>query len=85
MEKNISITYPRSLASSLKLAKKEFENEMKIVSLVKLYELGKVSSGKASKVLGINRIEFLELIGKYQVSIFNFQNEKELNDEISNA
>lgn len=85
MEKKISVTYPKSLASSLKLAKNEFENEMKIISLIKLYELGKISSGRASKVLGINRIEFLELIGKYQVSIFNFQDEKGLNEEVSNA
>lgn len=42
MEKLISITYPKSLANSLKLAEKEFEDEIKAISLIKLYELGKI-------------------------------------------
>lgn len=85
MEKLISITYPKSLANSLKLAEKEFEIEIKIISLIKLYELGKISSGTASKILGVTRLDFLEKIGEYQVSIFNFQDENELNEEIANA
>ena len=64
----INIEYPESLANSLRLRGKDFENEMKISSLVKLFELGKVSSGTAAKVLGLSRIEFLELLSKYKVS-----------------
>ena len=85
MERLISVTYPESLANSLKLADKEFENEIKIISLIKLYELGKISSGTASKILGINRVDFIEKIGEYQVSIFNFHDENELNEDIANA
>ena len=40
MEKVINIKYPKSLANSLKLNEKEFETEIKISSLIKLYELG---------------------------------------------
>jgi len=49
MKGMINIEYPESLANSLRLRGKEFENEMKINSLVKLFELGKVSSGTAAK------------------------------------
>ncbi len=70
MEHLISINYPEALAVSLKMSANEFQNEMKIVSLVKLYELGKISSGFASKLLKISRIDFLELLGKYNVSYF---------------
>ena len=85
MERLISVTYPESLANLLKLADKEFENEIKTISLIKLYELGKISSGSASKILGINRVDFIEKIGEYQVSIFHFQDENELNEDIANA
>lgn len=85
MERLISVTYPESLASSLKLADKEFENEIKTISLIKLCELGKISSGTASKILGINRVDFIEKIGEYQVSVFNFHDENELNEDIANA
>ncbi|GAB6072635.1 hypothetical protein JCM14244_10120 [Venenivibrio stagnispumantis] len=45
------------------------EDEVKIAALAKLYELGKISSGKAAKLLGISRVEFLDLLGKYKVQI----------------
>ena len=68
MKDVISIEYPASLANSLRLKGKDFEMEMKTSSLVKLFELGKVSSGTAAKVLGISRLDFLELLAKYNVS-----------------
>lgn len=85
MEKQISISYPESLAFSLKMKTREFESEMKIISLVKLYELGKISSGLASKLLNISRIEFLELIGKYNVSYFYSGIEDEIESDLNNA
>lgn len=85
MERQLSVTFPESLANSLKLGDKEFENEIKIISLIKLYELGKISSGTASKVLGISRVDFLEKLGEYQVSLFSFHDESELDEDIKNA
>ena len=85
MERQLYVTFPESLANSLKLGDKEFENEIKIISLIKLYELGKISSGTASKVLGISRVDFLEKLGEYQVSLFSFHDESELDEDIKNA
>jgi predicted HTH domain antitoxin len=70
MEQNIAVTYPEALAFSLKMQDEEFSREMKNLSMVKLYELGKVSSGMAAKVLGIPRVSFLDLLSNYHVSIF---------------
>lgn len=58
MQGVINIEYPESLANALKLNNEEFASEMKRSSLVKLYELGKVSSGVAAKVLGLSRLDF---------------------------
>jgi predicted HTH domain antitoxin len=66
----INIEYPESLANTLKLSEKDFELEMKTSSMVKLYELGKISSGVAANVLEISRLDFLELLSSYNVSIF---------------
>lgn len=81
----IKIEYPESLAISLKLGIKEFESEIKASSMIKLFELGKVSSGTAAKVLGITRIEFLDMLAKYNVSIFSHYDSEELSNEIANA
>lgn len=81
----INIEYPESLANSLRLKGKEFENEMRINSLVKLFELGKVSSGTAAKVLGLTRLDFLELLSKYKVSSLGPYDSDDLRDDIANA
>jgi len=60
------------------------EDEIKIAALAKLYELGKISSGKAAELLGISRIEFLDLLGKYKVQI-EPDTERELLKDIENA
>lgn len=85
MKQLISINYPESLALSLKMNNQEFENEMKTISLIKLYELGKISSGFAAKLLNLNRIEFIELLEKYNVSYFHKGLENELESDLVNA
>jgi predicted HTH domain antitoxin len=49
---------------------------------VKLFELGKVSTGIAAKALSISRIEFLDLLGKYKVNFLNFD---DLDSDLENA
>ncbi len=85
MKGMINIEYPESLANSLRLKGKDFENEMKASSLVKLFEIGKVSSGTAAKVLGLTRLDFLELIRKYKVSPFGYDDIDDVRDDILNA
>jgi len=82
MAQIISVDYPDYLANSMRMSKSEFGREIKLYSLVKLFELGKVSSGTAAKVLELSRVEFLELLVKYNVS---FLNSDDLNEDIQNA
>jgi len=81
----INIEYPESLATTLGLNGKDFEYEMKTSSLVKLFELGKVSSGVAATVLGLTRLDFLDLLAKYNVSLFAQYNVDDLSEDIANA
>jgi predicted HTH domain antitoxin len=85
MKGMINIEYPESLANSLRLKGKDFENEMKTSSLIKLFELGRVSSGTAAKVLGLSRLDFIELLAKYKVSPFGQVDNDDLREDIANA
>jgi len=85
MEQYINIKYPESLAFSLKMGDEEFAREMKKISLIKLYELGKISSGYAAKLLNMRRIDFLEILQNYHVSYFFEGIEDELENDLSNA
>lgn len=44
--------------------------EIKMIVASKLFELGKLSSGQAAEVAGLSKRAFLELLGKYNVSVF---------------
>ncbi|MCK4761206.1 MAG: UPF0175 family protein [Candidatus Aminicenantes bacterium] len=81
----VSIEYPAELLVSLKYKRDEFADEIKRVSVIKWYELGKVSSSLAAKILKIDRVEFLELLGKYKVSVFPYESKEELLEDAANA
>ena len=79
----ISVSYPETLDFSLKMRNCEFEREIKTASLVKFYELGKISSGFAAEILGISRIDFLNRLAAYGASVY--ADTAELEADIANA
>ncbi|MCB1191402.1 MAG: UPF0175 family protein [Leptospiraceae bacterium] len=79
----LKVDFPSFLALSLKLDEVEFVFEIKKMALIKLYELGKVSSSVGAKILGIHRIDFIEMLAKYKVSCFDELTETELQRQIS--
>ncbi len=71
MKENIlTIKYSDDVLLSLKESKEEFEKEARYLLALKLYELGKISSGKAAKIAGLKRVEFIMGLKKYKVSPF---------------
>ena len=85
MENVLTVSYPKELAFTLKMQDNEFVSEMKKLAVVKLYEIGKISSSYAAKILDLKRVDFLELINKYQVSFFYFNSDNDLLNDLQNA
>lgn len=82
MNENIlKILYSDDILLSLKETKEQFEEDAKFLLALKLYELGKISSGKAAKLAGLDRIGFLMKLGKFKVSPFQM----ELNEILSES
>ena len=50
----------------------------------RLYEDGKLSSGQAAEIAGLTKRTFIELIGRYGVSVFS-KSIFDLESDISNA
>lgn len=46
--------------------------EVKMILAAKLYEMGRLSSGQAAEIVGLSKRAFLELLGKYDVSVFGY-------------
>lgn len=47
-------------------------NEASMLFASKLYEKGKLSLGQAAELAGLSKRVFIELLGKYGVSVFNY-------------
>ncbi len=59
MLRNLVVQYPESIPALLNQSPETFEIEARKAMAVKLYELGRLSSGNAAQLAGIGRVEFL--------------------------
>ncbi|GHV29878.1 hypothetical protein FACS1894177_01500 [Bacteroidia bacterium] len=61
-------------------------DNMQLAMLVasQLYKQGKLSLGQAAEVAGLTKRTFAELLGSYNVSIFNFP-ASDLSKDVANA
>lgn len=60
------------------------DKDISILVASSLYEKGKLSIGQAAELAGLSKRAFIEILGKYDVSIFNFP-PSDLNRDVSNA
>ncbi|MGM0487804.1 MAG: UPF0175 family protein [Planctomycetota bacterium] len=81
---DVTITVPREQLSALNVPPERAAAEVRMLAAVKLYELGRLSSGAAAEFAGIPKPVFLERLGDYGVATFR-QTEDELQEELRNA
>lgn len=65
--RKIVVTVPETLFLSESADEASFADELCILAAVKLYELGRLSSGQAAELAKMPRVEFLSILGRYQV------------------
>ena len=73
--KQIMVNVPEKILLAEKTDEAAFGRELSILAAVKLYELGRLSSGRAAELAGMPRVEFLLILGRYKV--FPFASELE--------
>ena len=66
---------PEGFEETVSTTTGELENQVRLMAALKMFELGKLSSGHAAQLAGRTRTELFEACGRYRVSIFNYPSE----------
>jgi len=72
----LSLDFPENFEQVVHLTRAELASQIRLMAALKMFELGKLSSGKAAELAGVNRVEFFELCGRYRVPVFNYAPEE---------
>lgn len=80
----VTVEIPEKMLVALDLSLEELGDELKLAAAMKLYELGRLSSGAASELAGIPKPTFLARLGDYGIPAFRMTKE-ELEQDFENA
>ena len=72
----ITIDIPNETVLALKMPAGEVGDALRMAAAVKLYELGKLSSGAAAALAGIPRVVFLAKLADYGVDTFDLSEDQ---------
>jgi predicted HTH domain antitoxin len=71
-----TLAYPQGLPQMMKMSEGEFVEELRFLAAAKLYELGRLTAGKAAQLAGMDRLEFLYRLSSIGVPAINLRDEE---------
>ena len=63
---------PEPALAALRKSPEEFAKEFRLAAAVKWYEVRRLSQERAADVAGLSRVEFIEALGRFGVSPFQY-------------
>ena len=74
--KEIKLSVPDDALAALKMNSDQLAAAIKLAASMKLFELGRLSSGAAAKLAGIPRLVFLSKLADYGIQTFRLTREE---------
>lgn len=81
---SVPIDIPEATLVALKLDANSAGVQLRMAAAMKLFELGRLSSGAAAELAGVSRIAFLARLGEFGVDTFEL-NQTDLASDLANA
>jgi len=81
--KKMELTVAEDILMALNEKPAEFLKDMKIFAAIKFFEIGKFSVGKAAELAEMSKLDFIELLSKHRISVYNYPPE-ELKEDLNN-
>jgi predicted HTH domain antitoxin len=72
----VTIEVPEKVLLAEKMDATAFGRELRVLAAVKMYELGRLTSGRAADLAGMSRVEFLLALQRYKVFPLSAELEK---------
>ena len=72
----VVLNLPEESLLALKMSEDAIGQELRMAAAMKLYELGKLSSGAAARLAGVPRTVFLSKLADYGVGAFRLTHEE---------
>ena len=69
---SVTVEFPEELLVACREEKDFFQRRVMVLTLGKLYEEGKISSGVGSKILGCDRSKFYHLISEQGFAVIDY-------------
>ncbi len=67
---NVHMQLPRDLLGALEVPEEQVERRLREMIALQLFREGRISSGKAAELLGISKLEFIQLLARHSISYF---------------
>ncbi|MBE6083632.1 UPF0175 family protein [Acidilutibacter cellobiosedens] len=84
---NIStvVNLPQEIVLTLRQSSEDIVVEMKRALAVKYYQEQRLSLGQCAELAEMNKEDFIEYLSKQHISIFRFESEDEISEDMKNA
>lgn len=80
----LTLEFPSELAVALGKRPADVASEIQLMTALRLFDAGRISSGLAARVAGLTRVEFIRTCGLHGVSVFQ-QTPEEIQQDVEAA